>query len=354
MLQSLREETEPQSHTASLDTPIVDCARRKGAHHRDPVSYCWVTGLTVASAVLHGTLPSVTHLPAKQEDYIRDWTAHREETARISQDLALIAREINDVVGETDSVTSSGTAPSTTVSTAATTPGSAIDTREELVDRVFDENLNFRKIPPLVHSKTLEGKNGRSGDLRAQPVELPDHLTITRPRTWSRDEVMGDNLLLSFVFQFSRKIRQSTDKTAGKIRILFKHKDRNWDEIESKLRAESEVPIIKTSSMEISSILQELKRVEKQLQVINAMIEPDGMLEALNNMGFANAILPSPLKQKSSPANNHGSRGQSLTLCPPDARARPPDAPLASANFDFIHFNRFNVDGEEEDVAVHE
>uniref|UniRef100_A0A8D1JXS4 Centrosomal protein of 170 kDa n=1 Tax=Sus scrofa TaxID=9823 RepID=A0A8D1JXS4_PIG len=222
------------------------------------------------------TSSSFKHRIKEQEDYIRDWTAHREEIARISQDLALIAREINDVAGEIDSVTSSGTAPSTTVSTAATTPGSAIDTREEvgdlhgemhkLVDRVFDESLNFRKIPPLVHSKTPEGNNCRSSDPRPQPTEPPDHLTITRRRTWSRDEVMGDNLLLSSVFQFSRKIRQSIDKTAGKIRILFKDKDRNWDEIESKLRAESEVPIVKTSSMEISSILQELKRVEKQLQ----------------------------------------------------------------------------------------
>nr|XP_041570756.1 centrosomal protein of 170 kDa isoform X11 [Taeniopygia guttata] len=115
------------------------------------------------------------HRIKEQEDYIRDWTAHREEIARISQDLALIAREINDVAGEIDSVTSSGTAPSTTV--------------------------------------------------------------------------MGDSLLLSSVFQFSRKIRQSIDKTAGKIRILFKDKDRNWEEIENKLRAESEVPIVKTSSM---------------------------------------------------------------------------------------------------------
>ncbi|XP_058431141.1 centrosomal protein of 170 kDa isoform X5 [Marmota monax] len=263
------------------------------------------------------TSSSFKHRIKEQEDYIRDWTAHREEIARISQDLALIAREINDVAGEIDSVTSSGTAPSTTVSTAATTPGSAIDTREEvgdlhgemhkLVDRVFDESLNFRKIPPLVHSKTPEGNNGRSGDPRPQTTEPPDHLTITRRRTWSRDEVMGDNLLLSSVFQFSKKIRQSIDKTAGKIRILFKDKDRNWDEIESKLRAESEVPIVKTSSMEISSILQELKRVEKQLQAINTMIDPDGTLEALNNLGFPSAILPSPPKQKSSPVNNHSS-----------------------------------------------
>ncbi|XP_077757548.1 centrosomal protein of 170 kDa isoform X3 [Canis aureus] len=279
------------------------------------------TRLQSSGSAAMPTSSSFKHRIKEQEDYIRDWTAHREEIARISQDLALIAREINDVAGEIDSVTSSGTAPSTTVSTAATTPGSAIDTREEvgdlhgemhkLVDRVFDESLNFRKIPPLVHSKTPEGNNCRSGDPRPQPTEPPDHLTITRRRTWSRDEVMGDNLLLSSVFQFSRKIRQSIDKTAGKIRILFKDKDRNWDEIESKLRAESEVPIVKTSSMEISSILQELKRVEKQLQAINAMIDPDGTLEALNNMGFPSAILPSPPKQKS-PVNNHSSPGSTL------------------------------------------
>ncbi|KAM8812861.1 centrosomal protein of 170 kDa isoform 10-T15 [Rhynchonycteris naso] len=318
------------------------------------------------------TSSSFKHRIKEQEDYIRDWTAHREEIARISQDLALIAREINDVAGEIDSVTSSGTAPSTTVSTAATTPGSAIDTREEvgdppgemhkLVDRVFDESLNFRKIPPLVNSKTPEGNNCRSSDSRPQPVEPPDHLTITRRRTWSRDEVMGDSLLLSSVFQFSRKIRQSIDKTAGKIRILFKDKDRNWDDIESKLRAESEVPIVKTSSMEISSILQELKRVEKQLQAINAMIDPDGTLEALNNMGFPSAILPSSPKQKSSPVNNHSSPGQTPSLCQPEARVLHPSVVSVSAEFenteseaDFsIHFNRFNPDGEEEDATIPE
>ncbi|XP_025859178.1 centrosomal protein of 170 kDa isoform X3 [Vulpes vulpes] len=302
------------------------------------------TRLQSSGSAAMPTSSSFKHRIKEQEDYIRDWTAHREEIARISQDLALIAREINDVAGEIDSVTSSGTAPSTT-----------------LVDRVFDESLNFRKIPPLVHSKTPEGNNCRSGDPRPQPTEPPDHLTITRRRTWSRDEVMGDNLLLSSVFQFSRKIRQSIDKTAGKIRILFKDKDRNWDEIESKLRAESEVPIVKTSSMEISSILQELKRVEKQLQAINAMIDPDGTLEALNNMGFPSAILPSPPKQKS-PVNNHSSPGQTPTLCPPEARVPHPAAISVSAEFenaeseaDFsIHFNRFNPDGEEEDVTVHE
>ncbi|NXV64603.1 CE170 protein, partial [Molothrus ater] len=310
------------------------------------------------------------HRIKEQEDYIRDWTAHREEIARISQDLALIAREINDVAGEIDSVTSSGTAPSTTVSTAATTPGSAIDTREEvgdlhgemhkLVDRVFDESLNFRKIPPIVHAKPPEG-NGRPSDARPQLTEALDPPTITRRRTWSRDEVMGDSLLLSSVFQFSRKIRQSIDKTAGKIRILFKDKDRNWEEIENKLRAESEVPIVKTSSMEISSILQELKRVEKQLQAINAMIDPDGTLDALSNLGFASPILPAAPKPKSSPVCQ-GPRPAAQPNCQPEARAaRPATGPVAAelenaeSEADFsIHFNRFNPDGEEEDATLRE
>ncbi|NXG15700.1 CE170 protein, partial [Grallaria varia] len=310
------------------------------------------------------------HRIKEQEDYIRDWTAHREEIARISQDLALIAREINDVAGEIDSVTSSGTAPSTTVSTAATTPGSAIDTREEvgdlhgemhkLVDRVFDESLNFRKIPPVVRSKPPEG-NGRPSDARPQLTDALDPPTITRRRTCSRDEVMGDSLLLSSVFQFSRKIRQSIDKTAGKIRILFKDKDRNWEEIENKLRAESEVPIVKTSSMEISSILQELKRVEKQLQAINAMIDPDGTLDALSNLGFASPVLPAQPKPKSSPVSQ-GTRPQAPPNCQPDARAvRPAPVPVAAefenaeSEADFsIHFNRFNPDGEEEDATLRE
>ncbi|XP_066473519.1 centrosomal protein of 170 kDa isoform X1 [Tiliqua scincoides] len=310
------------------------------------------------------------HRIKEQEDYIRDWTAHREEIARISQDLALIAREINDVAGEIDSVTSSGTAPSTTVSTAATTPGSAIDTREEvgdlhgemhkLVDRVFDESLNFRKIPPVVNAKTVDG-NGRPNDPKPQPTDMPEPPTITRRRTWSRDEVMGDTLLLSSVFQFSRKIRQSIDKTAGKIRVLFKDKDRNWEDIEKKLRAESDVPIVKTSSMEISSILQELKRVEKQLQVINSMIDPDGTLDALSNLGFTNPVQAVHPKQKSSPVSQ-SAHPQIQPNCQPETRAVRPTIASASselgnagAEHDFsIHFNRFNPDGEEEDPTLRE
>ncbi|KAM4042767.1 centrosomal protein of 170 kDa isoform 6-T6 [Anomaloglossus baeobatrachus] len=307
------------------------------------------------------------HKAKEQEDYIRDWTAHREEIARISQDLALIAQEINDVAGEIDSVTSSGTAPSTTVSTAATTPASAIDTREEvgdlhldeqLVDRVFDESLNFRKIPPSNLFKAEVAFRGN--DSKPQPKETCDPPIITRRKTWSRDEVMGDNLLLSSVFQFSRKIRQTIDKTANKIRLLFKDKERNWDEIEKKLRSESEVPLLKTSCAEILSILQELKRIEKQLQVINAMIDPDGSLDAQSALGLGTSIssVPSNLKQSSS---THTAISPLPSHCQSESRTSRQNVTLVSLDTDVVeantHFgitlNRFNPDGKE-DSTLHE
>lgn len=68
----------------------------------------------------------------------------------LAKDLAILAREIHDVAGEIDSVSSSGTAPSTTVSTAATTPGSAIDTREEVGPaRPMQPDIqeSMRKVP---------------------------------------------------------------------------------------------------------------------------------------------------------------------------------------------------------------
>ncbi|KAM9366057.1 centrosomal protein of 170 kDa [Pholidichthys leucotaenia] len=254
----------------------------------------------------------IKHRMKEQEEYIRDWTAHSEEIARLfpcvrrisqdlAKDLAILAREIHDVAGEIDSVSSSGTAPSTTVSTAATTPGSAIDTREELVDRVFDESLNFRKIPPVISTPKAPEINGKPVEHRPRAPESAEPRALRR-RTWNREEAVLDSLLLHSVSQLSTKIRHSIDKTAGKIRILFKDKDRNWDEIESKLRAESDVPLLKTSNKEISSILLELKRVEKQLQVINVMVDPDGTLDALASLGLTSPTTPAkPQSAKTSP-----------------------------------------------------
>ncbi|KAK0140628.1 Centrosomal protein [Merluccius polli] len=268
------------------------------------------------------------HRMREQDEYIRDWTAHSEEIARISQDLAkdlaILAQEIHDVAGEIDSVSSSGTAPSTTASTAATTPGSAIDTREEvgparpaqpvieksmrkLVDRVFDESLNFRKIPPVITTNKAPEINGKPVELRPRAPDTLEPRALRR-RTWNREEAVLDSLLLTSVTQLSSKIRHSVDKTAGKIRILFKDKERNWEEIEAKLKSESDIPHLKTANKEFSAILLELKRVEKQLQVIDVIVDPDGSLDALASMGLTSpATTPTSKPLTSKPAAPSGS-----------------------------------------------
>ncbi|XP_078261471.1 centrosomal protein of 170 kDa isoform X9 [Rhinoraja longicauda] len=288
----------------------------------------------------------------EQDDYIRDWTAHSEEIARylsiskisqdLAKDLAILAREIHDVAGEIDSVSSSGTAPSTTVSTAATTPGSTIDTREEvgdlhegmpkLVDRVFDESLNFRKIPPVPCIKPAAG-NGRPSETRSRVLEAADQ-AATKRKMWNRDEVVLDSLMLTSVSQLSQKIRHTMEKTALKIRVLFKNEDRNWEEIECKMRSESEVPILKTSNKEISLILQELKRIEKQLQAINVMIDPDGALDSACGLKITSSSLPGQPKQKSCPTRH---------------------SRISTSDSDYSnHLSQYKQNGGDKDDSLHE
>ncbi|XP_076016427.1 centrosomal protein of 170 kDa isoform X1 [Genypterus blacodes] len=335
------------------------------------------------------------HRMKEQEEYIRDWTAHSEEIARLfpcvrrisqdlAKDLAILAREIHDVAGEIDSVSSSGTAPSTTVSTAATTPGSAIDTREEvgparptqpdiqesmrkLVDRVFDESLNFKKIPPVISTSKAPEVNGKPVELRPRAPDSVEPRALRR-RTYNREEAVLDSLLLNSVSQLSTKIRNAVDKTAGKIRILFKDKDRNWDEIESKLRSESDMPLLKTSNTEISSILLELKRVEKQLQVINVMVDPDGTLDALASLSLVSPTTPSkPLTAKTAtspgsqpPAkealpqilaapggSTASTRGQVSSPANTEEKGRKLDVGLALTGVGGLSFNRMWPNGEE-------
>ncbi|XP_059373724.1 centrosomal protein of 170 kDa-like isoform X2 [Carassius carassius] len=364
-----------------------------GSNRNPPKHIRLRPGTTLRTSRLGGPAP-VTTSPGglllknrmrEQEEYIRDWTAHSEEIARLfpcvrrisqdlAKDLAILAREIHDVAGEIDSVSSSGTAPSTTVSTAATTPGSAIDTKEEvhltalisrcllvykvivlnnfvvnspflqLVERVFDESLNFRKIPPVVHTKASE-INGRPVELRPRAPDSVDPQAALRRRTWNRDEAVLDSLLLTSVSQLSSKIRQSVDKTAGKIRILFKDKDRNWDDIERKLCVDNEVPLPKTTNKEISSILTELKRVEKQLQVINVMVDPDGTLDALTSLGLTS---PTTTKPRSSPGSQStwGPLPSNGAPQPPTTIRTSPERPSVGLNF-----SRSHPTGEESAIA---
>ncbi|XP_006839547.1 PREDICTED: centrosomal protein of 170 kDa protein B isoform X2 [Chrysochloris asiatica] len=196
------------------------------------------------------------------------------EIARLSQtlvkDVAILAREIHDVAGDSDPLVSPGPTRSPSLSNVPSTPASTMSTREELVQRIPEASLNFQKVPP--GSLNSRDFNQNLNDNREDPLT-----SKTRPR--NREEVIFDNLMLNPVSQLSHAIRQHTENLAEKMKILFQNTGRAWEDLEARVNAENEVPILKTSNKEISSILKELRLVQKQLEVINAMVDPRGNLD---------------------------------------------------------------------------
>ncbi|XP_041904356.1 centrosomal protein of 170 kDa protein B isoform X7 [Corvus kubaryi] len=234
-------------------------------------------------------------------------TAEIAEIARLSQtlvkDVAILAREIHDVAGDGDSQSSSGTGPSPSLSSVPNTPASTISAREELVQHIPEASLNYQKVPP--GSVELKDFDQNMNDNRE---EDPSRKTRTR----NREEVIFDNLMLNPVSQLSHTIRENTENLAEKMKILFQNSERTWEEMEAKINSENEVPILKTSNKEISSILKELRRVQKQLEVINAIVDPTGNLDIVaSNKTSAAAKQSTATKVRT--ANNSGSTLETLS-----------------------------------------
>nr|XP_021384601.1 centrosomal protein of 170 kDa protein B isoform X1 [Lonchura striata domestica] len=235
-------------------------------------------------------------------------TAEIAEIARLSQtlvkDVAILAREIHDVAGDGDSQSSSGTGPSPSLSSVPNTPASTISAREELVQHIPEASLNYQKVPP--GSVELKDFDQNMNDNRE---EDPSRKTRTR----NREEVIFDNLMLNPVSQLSHTIRENTENLAEKMKILFQNSERTWEEMEAKINSENEVPILKTSNKEISSILKELRRVQKQLEVINAIIDPTGNLDIVTS-NKASSAAKQTTATKVRTANNSGSTLETLSL----------------------------------------
>ncbi|NXS94857.1 C170B protein, partial [Jacana jacana] len=235
-------------------------------------------------------------------------TAEIAEIARLSQtlvkDVAILAREIHDVAGDGDSQSSSGTGLSTSLSSVPNTPASTISAREELVQHIPEASLNYQKVPP--GSVELKDFDQNMNDNRE---EDPSRKTRTRNR---EEAVIFDNLMLNPVSQLSHTIRENTENLAEKMKILFQNSERTWEEMEAKINSENEVPILKTSNKEISSILKELRRVQKQLEVINAIVDPTGNLDVVASNKASSAAKQSPAN-KVRTANASGSALETLS-----------------------------------------
>ncbi|XP_051242179.1 centrosomal protein of 170 kDa protein B isoform X2 [Dicentrarchus labrax] len=196
-------------------------------------------------------------------DALHNWSNHSAEIARLSQDLAkdlaILAREIHDVAGDGDPQNSG-------LETSA--PISTVTTHEELIHHIPEAGLNYQRVPPS------------SASTREPDQSSSDHEQPSRPRARSRDEVMVDNLMLNPVSQIIMAIRENTEQLADKIKVLFQDRMDIWQDIEAKVNSDNDVPVVKTSNKEITSILKELRRVQRQLELINTVIEPSGQPEA--------------------------------------------------------------------------
>ncbi|XP_036981283.1 centrosomal protein of 170 kDa protein B isoform X4 [Acanthopagrus latus] len=194
---------------------------------------------------------------------VHSWTNHSAEIARLSQDLAkdlaILAREIHDVAGDGDPQNPG---------VESGTPISTVTAHEQLVHHIPEAGLNYQRIPPITTSaKELD-------------QSWSDHDQTSRQRARSKDEVVVDSLMLNPVSQVIMAIRENTEQLADKIKVLFQDRVDIWQEIEAKVNSDNDVPNVKTSNKEISSILKELRRVQRQLEVINTVMEPSGQPES--------------------------------------------------------------------------
>ncbi|KAL1257384.1 hypothetical protein QQF64_010628, partial [Cirrhinus molitorella] len=186
-----------------------------------------------------------------ESDAFQNWTSHSAEIARLSQDLAkdlaILAQEIHDVAGDSEAQS----APPDKM-------GPAISTHEELRHQIPEASLSFQKESP------------------AAPTADESEQIVSNRQSVRADEAPLNNVMLNPVSQLSLSIRENTEQLTEKIKVLFHNKTDVLGEIEAKINEADDSPPLKTTNKEIASILKELRRVQKQLEVINAVIDPRG------------------------------------------------------------------------------
>ncbi|XP_030212291.1 centrosomal protein of 170 kDa protein B isoform X2 [Gadus morhua] len=226
---------------------------------------------------------------SQEGEALHSWSNHSAEIARLSQDLAkdlaILAREIHDVAGEGEPPSSATEAqvpdatmtaheevPRTASKTPARHPASAPDSfcialsprysLKGLVKHIPEAGLNHQRGPPS--PTTPKHLDQNTGDHK--------HNNTNRPR--NREEDIADQLMLNPVTQISLVIRQNTDQLTEKLKVRFQDRMDLWEEVEAKLTRDNHIPVVKSSNKEVASILNELRRVQRQLEVINTIMEP--------------------------------------------------------------------------------
>ncbi|CDQ56826.1 unnamed protein product [Oncorhynchus mykiss] len=237
--------TSEEEYEASSGTPKHKRSSHTSAATQTPRAQKEKAAVAAVARSKSGSLETEEDEVQNETDHYQNWTTHSAEIAKLSQDLAkdlaILAREIHEVAGDGDSQSSSGMGTNPSPSSAPNTPGPAstipISSREELVQHIPEASLNYQKV--LLSP-------GSTAVMDLDP-NMNDQDPSSKPR-WNREEVILDNLMLNPVSQLSQAIRENTEQLAEKMKVLFHNKTEAWEEIEAKINAENEVPILKTSN----------------------------------------------------------------------------------------------------------
>ncbi|XP_035388812.1 centrosomal protein of 170 kDa protein B isoform X2 [Electrophorus electricus] len=190
-----------------------------------------------------------------EHDSFQNWTTHSAEIARLSQDLAkdlaILAREIHNVAGDE---------PQSSAVPDATKLVSATSVSEELQHQIPETSLNHPKVVP-----SLVGLMNPDQTISDQGF---------KQHSCNQELVTLNNGMLSPVSQLSMAIRENTEQLTEKIKLLFNNKTDVWKEIEAKINAAADSLPLESPNKEITSILRELKGIQKRLEVMNAIIDP--------------------------------------------------------------------------------
>ncbi|XP_051909192.1 centrosomal protein of 170 kDa protein B-like isoform X2 [Hippocampus zosterae] len=115
------------------------------------------------------------------------------------------------------------------------------------------------------------------GDCAAGPPAAAAAPDTSASAAFARRE---DARPLSPLRHLSRAIRDNTEQLATKLKLMFRNREDAWEQIDKQTKADAELSLPTTSDQEISSIVAELARVQRQLQVINWAVDPAGSLQA--------------------------------------------------------------------------
>ncbi|CAH1261762.1 CEP170 [Branchiostoma lanceolatum] len=207
---------------------------------------------------------------------------------------------------------------------------------KQLVERIFEDSMS--KQP-----KSGGGTRGGSDREKESP-------TSSKRRQWRKEEPL-DNLVITSVHRLSQKIKLTIDRTVAKARHVY-GPDQPLPDVKS--RDDADLPMLKSSNQEIAAILGNLRRVERQIEVLDRLIDPDDQIPVDSTEEDSSSTLVGGL-----PASTPSSAGHRTPVSEYEQKTRSWQAADRSLSeqsegmdsedgeFD-IHFNRFHPSGDED------